>query len=94
MQFFELTNIYKSTFTSTEKGRGQYACACFSPFAHFCNGKTEVRGLVCVCVLKSVACACVCGQLTLDLRVQVVDYNLELPQRHVSQVGGLEASFH
>lgn len=49
---------------------------------------------MCVCVLKSVACACVCGQLTLDLRVQVVDYNLELPQRHVSQVGGLEASFH
>lgn len=32
--------------------------------------------------------------LTFNLGVQVVDYDLELPQRHVPQVGGFQASLH
>lgn len=32
--------------------------------------------------------------LTFNLGVQVIDYDLELAQRHVSQVGGLQASLH
>lgn len=40
-------------------------------------------------------CVCVCvRELTFDLGVQVVDDNLELAQRHVSQVGGLQAPLH
>lgn len=39
-------------------------------------------------------CMCVCSQLTFNLGVQVVDDDLELAQRHVSQVGGLQAPLH
>lgn len=35
-----------------------------------------------------------CGQLTFNLGVQVVYYNLELSHCHVSQVCGLQAPFH
>lgn len=37
---------------------------------------------------------CVCVELTFNLGVKVVDNNLKLPQRHVSQVGGLQAPLH
>lgn len=34
------------------------------------------------------------SELTFNLGVQVIDNNLELAQRHVSQVGGLQAPLH
>jgi len=51
----------------------------------FLQMNTEVSGFVYVCV---------CGKLTLYLGVQIIYYNLELPQSHISQVGGLQTSFH
>lgn len=57
----------------------------------FLQLKVEAIDSVCTCTLLYV---CVCGQLTFNLGVQIVDYNLELSQCHVSQVGGLQASLH
>lgn len=38
--------------------------------------------------------ACVNSLLTFNLGMQVIDYNLKLSQSHISQVGGLQTSFH
>ncbi len=64
----------------------------------FLQLKEEVNGSVFmwlyVAYCNVCVCVCVWSQLTFNLGVQVIYYNLELPQSHISQVGGLQASFH
>lgn len=69
----------------------------FFPHLLFCSfllSEVKVSGFsVCVSVSLCV-CACPHSKLTFNLGVQVIDDNLELAQRHVSQVGGLQTPLH
>lgn len=63
-------------------------CVCFSPFVVLLISAIQKKKKRGQWLLH------VCCELTFDLGMQVVDYNLKLPQRHISQVGGLQTSFH
>lgn len=55
---------------------------------------SPIYSLAHFCYLRSKLDFSVCVELTFNLGVKVVDNNLKLPQRHVSQVGGLQAPLH